>query len=129
MKDHLNWIKRMLGAEGHETTEEQNAEVLKRMAKDGDDLTKARDIDFHHHFATEAEAIAFEEEVREQGYPHVDRDNWGEQDGWLTSVHVRMVPDLDEINATEEDLNQIAAAMGGKPDGWGCMEVVETPAG
>ena len=36
----------MLGADGNDSPEEENADVLRRMANDGDDLTKAR-----HHVA------------------------------------------------------------------------------
>lgn len=120
MKTHQNWIKRILGVDDTE----DNADVLRRMKDDGDDLTKARDIEFNHQFEREADAIAFENAVREQGYPKVDHDFWHEVDAWLTSVHLRMAPDLDGITATETALNEIARDFDGKPDGWGCMEIV-----
>jgi len=125
VKEHLNWIKRMLGADRPDSPEEENANVLKRMAEDGDDLTKARDIDFNHLFVSEKDAATFEAAVREQGYPKVVRDFWPEQNAWLTAVYVRMVPDLDEITAIEKTLDEIAIPLYGKPDGWGCMEEVK----
>ena len=115
----------MLGADRPDSPEEENANVLKRMAEDGDDLTKARDIDFNHLFVSEKDAATFEAAVREQGYPKVVRDFWPEQNAWLTAVYVRMVPDLDEITAIEKTLDEIAIPLYGKPDGWGCMEEVK----
>lgn len=91
---------------------------------DGDDLTKARDIEFNHLFEREADAVAFENAVREQGYPKVDHDFWHEAGAWLTAVRIRMVPDLDGITVTERSLNEIALDFDGEPDGWGCMEIV-----
>lgn len=116
----------MLGADGNDSPEEENADVLRRMKEDGDDLTKARDIDFHHLFTSETDAAAFEGAVRNQGY-QADRDYWNELHEWLTTVHVRMVPTLDEITAKELELNGIARSFAGEPDGWGCMEVAATP--
>lgn len=116
----------MLGADGNDSPGEENAGILQRMIRDGDDLTKAREIDFHHLFASETDAVAFEEFVRNQGY-QVDRDYWSELQAWLTTVHIRMVPTLDEITARESELNEIARSFAGEPDGWGCMEVAATP--
>ncbi|HEX7261272.1 MAG TPA: ribonuclease E inhibitor RraB [Luteolibacter sp.] len=120
MKTHPNWIKRILGAD--ET--EGNADVLRRMRDDGDDLTEARDIEFNHLFDREADAIAFENAVRGEGYSKVDHDFWHEVDAWLTSVSIRMVPELAGITANESSLNEIALNLNGWPDGWGCMEFI-----
>lgn len=98
--------------------------MLRRMKDDGDDLTKARDIEFNHLFDCEADAIAFENAVRGEGYSNIDHDFWHEVAAWLTSVRLRMVPDLDGITATELALNEIAKDFDGKPDGWGCMEII-----
>ena len=126
VKEHLNWIKRMLGREMGGSPEEENTDVLRRMAGDGDDLTKARHIDFHHQFAREEDALAFQETARNQGY-RADHDFWNETNMWLTTVHIRMVPTLEEITAMEITLEGIARSLGGEPDGWGCMEVDRTP--
>lgn len=114
----------MLGLDGPESPGEKNEDVLLRMAEDGDDLTKPREIDFHHIFSSTADAMAFLEAVRGQGYSKVDHDFWQEQNSWLTAVHVKMAPTLAEITATELALNEIAASFDGESDGWGCMEVI-----
>ena len=124
MKNQLTWIKRMLSMNGPEASEEDNADVLLRMAEDGDDLTKPREIDFHHLFTNVTDAVSFLAAVREQGFSNVDHDFWHERSVWLTSVHVSMVPVLAEITATEITLNEIAVSFDGEPDGWGCMEVI-----
>ena len=124
VKEHLNWIKRMLGVDDIDSPEEANTDVLKRMVHDGDDLTKPRDMDFNHLFANETDAVAFEQAAREAGYHKVTRDFWPEAGRWLTSVTIRMVPDLGKITSVEQILNEIAAPLEGKPDGWGCMEVI-----
>lgn len=124
VKEHLNWMKRILDPAGPAAPAEENADVLLRMAEDGDNLTKSRDIDFHHLFTSMADAQAFLDAVRGQGYAKVDHDFWQEKNAWLTVVHVRMVPVLDEITATELALAETAAVYEGKPDGWGCMEVI-----
>ena len=117
----------MLGGEGNESAEEQNADVLRRMAADGDDLTKARHIDFHHLFPRGEDAVAFQNAARNLGY-QADHDFWAEQNAWLTTVHIKMMPALGEITAMELTLDAIARSFGGEPDGWGCMEVGLTPA-
>lgn len=113
----------MLGTDSTNSPAEANTDILRRMVEDGDDLTKPRDIDFNHLFAYEADAVAFEQAVRDAGYAKVSRDFWPEQNRWLTSVTIQMVPDLGQIAATEHALDQIAAPLEGQPDGWGCMEV------
>lgn len=114
----------MLGLDSPELLGEENADVLLRMAEDGDDLTKPREIDFHHLFSSAADAIAFLEAVRGHGYSKTDHDYWQEKNAWLTAVHIEMAPALDEITATELALNEIASSFDGEPDGWGCMEVI-----
>ncbi len=113
----------MLGTEG---IAEENADVLRRMTEDGDDLTQSRDIDFNHLFAREEDAIAFQEMVRGNGYSEVMRDFWPEESSWLTTVAIRMVPELEAITATELALNEIALPLDGRPDGWGCVELIAT---
>ena len=116
----------MLGGNDNGSPKEENAEVLQRMAADGDDLTQARHIDFHHLFAREEDALAFQESARSKGY-RAEHDYWNEQNEWLTTVHIRMVPTLEEIADMELALDQIARSFHGEPDGWGCMEVSSRP--
>lgn len=117
----------MLGTEGDDPSAEENAEMLVRMAADGDDLQSRRDIDFHHLFSHEADALAFIAAVNEQGYTRCDHDYWVERLAWLTTVQVPMLPVLEDITATELALNEIVRSFNGRSDGWGCMEVSSKP--
>lgn len=125
MKQHLSWIKRMLGADGPGSPEEENAEVLKRMAADGDSLTNTRDIEFNHLFVREDSAVAFLNAAKEQGYLRGTHEFWKEQVAWLTSIRIRMVPTLEGITEIELNLAGIASGFEGRSDGWGCMEVIK----
>lgn len=96
------------------------------MAKDGDDLSQPREIDFDHLFEEKEKALAYIDAVRLQGYENADCDFWSDEGKWQTAVHVFMVPELSEIDEIEAELDEIASAFGGSPDGWGCMEIVES---
>ncbi len=121
----MGWIKRMLGSGEEEFSGNENAEVLAKMAADGDDLSKSRDIDFTHLFSSEENAVAFVAEATSKGYSRCMHEFWKERLAWLTSIQVRMVPSLEEISATEAELNEMAQAFEGRSDGWGCMEVIK----
>ena len=125
MKQHLSWIKRMLGADGPGSPEEENAEVLRRMAADGDSLLNKRDIEFNHLFSQADGASDFLEAAKAKGYQRGPREYWNEQMAWLTAIRIRMVPTLEEITAIELELAEIASEFEGRPDGWGCMEVIK----
>lgn len=72
--------------------------------------------------------MEFEAAVLAAGYSRIDHDFWPEQGGWLTAVHVHMIPNLDKITKVELALNDIAIQFEGQPDGWGCMEIISTEA-
>ena len=118
----------MLGADGPGSPEEENAEVLKRMAADGDSLINKRDIEFNHLFVREDSAVAFLKAAKEKGYLRGTHEFWKEQVAWLTSIRIRMVPTLEGITEIELDLAEIASGFEGRSDGWGCMEVVKPEA-
>lgn len=117
----------MLGSGDMESAEKENAETLARMAADGDDLSRSRDIDFTHLFPQEEAAKRFIVEATAKGYSRCSHEYWKEGYAWQTSIQVKMVPNLGEITETERELNGLAAPFDGRPDGWGCMEVVVKP--
>jgi regulator of RNase E activity RraB len=121
----VNWVKSMLGAEDFRFASEETKAILSRMTKDGDDLSQPREIDFNHLFEEKDKAEAFMNAALQQGYENVDCDFWDDQGKWQTAVHVFMVPELEEIDEIEAELDKIANSLGGSPDGWGCMEIVK----
>lgn len=116
----------MLGADGPGSPEEENAEVLRRMAADGDSLINKRDVEFNHLFTREDSAVDFITAARAQGYQRCEHEYWNEQVAWLTSIRIRMVPTLEEITEIELNLAELASPFDGRPDGWGCMEVIKS---
>ena len=124
MKKQFGWFKRILSSGG--APDEINAEVLSRMAADGDDLQSPRDVEFNHQFSHEKSALDFLKAAKEEGYLWTDHQFSEEQLSWLTTIQVQMVPSLEEITEIEADLAEIAKTFGGRPDGWGCMEIIPT---
>ena len=125
VKEHLSWIKQILGTETPETHKEENAKVLSRMVADGDMLTDHRDVEFNHLFNRENSAIDFLQAALDQGYTRSEYLFWDDHLCWLTSIRVTMIPNLEEITATELQLMELASSFHGKPDGWGCIEVIK----
>lgn len=116
----------MLGADGSGSSQEENIDVLRRMAADGDLLTNHRDIEFSNLFSRKESALKFIQAVQEQGYQRSSVEYWIDQLSWLTTVRIRMVPTLEEITEIELELNEIASSCEGRPDGWGCMEIIKS---
>jgi hypothetical protein len=102
--------------------DDENGEVLRRMFKQGDDLSRPRIIDFCFTFADRRQALAFAEIVDEQDL-EVCISVYEERDGWEAIVKRYMVPTHEDITALEVSLTQRAVAVGGEADGWGCMQV------
>lgn len=118
----------MLDPHSPEALVEENSDVLRRMAADGDNLASVHDIDFHHLFDDKEQAEAFFSAAADEGFDGFDVDYWHEVGAWLATVQVPMIPSLEEITTTERALNAIAVSCGGRPDGWGCMEIAATEA-
>ena len=99
----------------------ENAAVLKRMSDDGDDLRRARGIEFAHVFVEEGRAREF--------------CNWALRNGYVASLEDRedaridvivcnhMVPDLCTITEFEKMLGEAARDYEGESDGWGCITI------
>jgi regulator of ribonuclease activity B len=102
--------------------DDENGDVLRRMAKAGVDLVSPRVVDFENCFPDEASARAFQAAVTEfvlkaklvQPDPEHNR-------GWEVQCQVRLIPTHAAITQTEFQLGEIARTFGGFPDGWGSM--------
>jgi hypothetical protein len=100
---------------------DENADVLADMAEGGDDLSKARDIDFSHLFPDATMAAAFAEWAASEGYScDIEESDGPECD---VTVSRFMVPELETITGVEHTLAVAAARYGGQADGWGCFAV------
>ena len=89
----------------------------------GDDLSKARDIDFNHVFAKDEEAKRFVEAVQRLGHSRASYVFWEEKKLWDARVVVFMVRNHADVTSTESKLDAIAREFLGRGDGWGCLAV------
>jgi hypothetical protein len=105
-----------------ELPDDENGDVLRRMLHGGDDLTKARDIDFSVIFPTKSAAEEFADRFRRSGLKVTihEWDGYREQP-WDVTVTRHMLPSHAEITRMEETLEQSATPLGGRNDGWGCI--------
>jgi len=102
---------------------DENGDVLRRMQANGDNLEKARDIDFNYVFPEEEDARQFSAAIGRLGYDRVSYEFWQEKQMWDVQVIVFMVPGHAEITRIELSLDAIAREFFGRADGWGCFEV------
>ena len=99
-----------------------NGDVLRRMYGGGDDLTQPRMIDFCFIFSGRREALAFAGIVEDRD-KEICISYYEERGMWEVVVKHYMVPDHSGITAMETSLAAVADSVGGKADGWGCMEI------
>ncbi len=101
---------------------DDNGDVLLRMYAAGDDLTKPRMIDFSFIFPERRQALAFADIVDDKD-KEVCISYYEDREMWEVIVQHHMVPDHSAIAAMEAALTVKADSVGGKADGWGCMQV------
>jgi len=101
---------------------DDNGDVLRRLQRDGDDLSKSRDVDFTVVFSDQASANHFAKHFEKRGYKvSVEESGCVTQLPWDVLVVNHMVPSHDVITDFEEELQAIADGFGGRNDGWGCI--------
>jgi hypothetical protein len=101
---------------------DSNGDVLRRMYAGGDDLTKPRMIDFYFIFIERLQALAFADIVDDKD-KEICISFCEDKDMWQVIVHHHMAPDHTAITAMEAALTSKAGSVGGKADGWGCMQI------
>lgn len=96
--------------------DDADGDALWRIAQDVDALWRERDVDFEHAFPSREGAEQFAAALTEPTELRVL------DDGAYNVRVVRRLPIRHEsIVDTEEELADIAASFGGRPDGWGCL--------
>jgi len=101
---------------------DDNGDVLRRMSAGGDDLTQARMIDFCFIFPERRQALAFAGAVGDLD-KEVCISYYKRRQVWQAIVKHHMIPDHRRITEIEAALTTKANSVGGKADGWGCMQV------
>jgi hypothetical protein len=102
--------------------DDENGDVLRRMAAQGIDLTSPRIIDFEHCFPSEDAARRFFAAITGTVLEaKIFGPDSGDTTEWEVQCRQRMVPTHSAITETERRLADVAARFGGYPDGWGSM--------
>lgn len=102
--------------------QDDNGDALRRLEAEGDDLSRARDIDFTVVFPTALTAEEFAESFRKAGYQTTIRfTQVKESHPWDVVVVKNMIPSHAGISDFERELQNLADTMGGYNDGWGCF--------
>lgn len=100
--------------------DDENGDVLWRMQEHGDNLSKRREIDFSVIFPSEDSALQFAVHLLRNG----QKVSFSEYEGseefpWQVEVHPNMEPTHENVSGFERQLEDDAAKLGGKNDGWG----------
>jgi hypothetical protein len=102
---------------------EENRDVILRMAKSGDDLSKPRDIDFSAVFPNRSSADEFAAWFNKLGCRTSRKETRVAPDlPWDITVVKHMLPVCEAITEFELLLQVKASPLGGRNDGWGCFE-------
>ena len=103
--------------------DDDNGDALRNMAMSGDDLSKARDVDFSLVFNSEAMAQRFCD-IMSEDKVKLDCHHSDKRPGvWDVTVTSYIVPTHEAISALESRLAHLAAPLGGRNDGWGSFAV------
>jgi Regulator of ribonuclease activity B len=103
--------------------DDENGDVLWRMAEQGDNLAIAREVNFSVIFPNEASALKFAVYLLRNGHK-VSFSEYEEQDElpWQVEVHPVMLPTHKQITDFEKLLANTSHEHGGQNDGWGSFE-------
>jgi hypothetical protein len=102
--------------------DDDNGDVLRRMASHGDNLAAPRNVDFEHIFPSIEAAFAFTAQVVNRT-DTVSVKWYDARSSWNVRVTRHMTPTHRAITELELSLDKIARDHGGNADGWGCMQV------
>lgn len=103
--------------------DDENGDALRNMAMSGDDLSKARDIEFSVIFRNESKARKFCCMISKDDMRADCHHSEGHPEVWDVTVTSNMVPTHYAISLMEDRLARLAVPFGGQNDGWGCFAV------
>ena len=105
-----------------EFPDDENGDVLRRMAANGDNLSLPRNVDFTVAFPNESSAQQFARQFHELGYAaSVELTETAERFPWDVVIVKHMVPSHRDNGSFENELQTVAGPLGGRNDGWGCL--------
>ncbi len=99
----------------------QNAVVIEKLRKAGDNISKPRRVEYWLYFQTSEDRDAFIEHVAEQKF-RVENTGEVKDDPLPHSLKVTKVSDVElrTINNITSELRALANKNNGELDGWGC---------
>jgi len=96
--------------------EDADGDALYQVANQGSDLSQPMEIDFVVAVPSESAGKAVARSAGTAGYlTEVAADEDGE---WIVYCTRTMIASYEAIVKAQEDLGQLAAPLGGEPDGW-----------
>lgn len=109
-----------MNSDNEQFPDDENGDVLWRMASNGDNLSKSREVDFSVIFPTEDAALKFAVQLLRNG----KKVTFGPYESnayfpWQVEVHPVLLPTHEIITKYESLLAIESEAYGGINDGWG----------
>ena len=101
-----------------ELPQDADADAIRRLVRDGSDLSEPMSVDFFVAVPSEASGRAVAEAALQLGYrAHVERD--GDSDAWTVYCAREIVVTYEGVAAAQRQLDEISRPHGGHADGWG----------
>jgi Regulator of ribonuclease activity B len=95
-----------------------DGDALRRVARDGSDMTRPMDVDFAVAVPDEMSGLEVAKLAQGLGYrPDVVRDD--ESGSWTCCCTRSMVLTYAAVIAAQAELDRVAGPVGGASDGWG----------
>jgi regulator of RNase E activity RraB len=98
---------------------DSDGDALRRVLADGSDMSKPMFIDFHILVPDEASAKAIADVAAKLGYRVSVYDSPEIDQRWTCQCSTRILATYENVIAIQEELGEISAEFGGRPDGWG----------
>lgn len=98
----------------------QNRKVLDELEKNGDDLSKERQVDHWIYFKTKADRTAFLQSITDENFSVITSDYLEASEGYPFRLHISRTEKLDQlsIDKTVLQLRRLAQKHNGDYDGW-----------
>ncbi len=104
---------------GSKLPNDADGDALRRLIKDGSDLSKPMYVDFQVAVPSEKAAKQLADGARKLGYKVRVYASAECELPWTCECSTRMVVSHEGIVAMETELAELASPLGGFPDGWG----------
>jgi len=98
----------------------QNRRVVEKLEEDGDQLTKARQVDHWIYFKTEKDRAIFLEKIKNEGFQIIDNSVIDEDPEFPYSLQIARIDhvDMDSLDEYVLHLWELAGECNGDYDGW-----------